>query len=192
MTELEEDSIFIGTKNFFETLLKDMGIEGEVVNWLLKPYRSNYYTDYLGEADWHDVWQIVWKARVVTVEEISTFLEWEETYIESEAIDESASLSHTITDTATIGCLIVADFKSLATLIKTTKAIANANFSEIQHKYSVSPPIFNYSLSKKYKQLQIDIGQFQSDFFLQGADYAEQILEICKQAGGTVNYQERY
>ncbi len=59
-----------------------------------------------------------------------------------------------------------------------------------QHSFSI--PIFSQSeLLNKYKQLHIDVGQFPGEFFAQGADYAERVLELCGQAGGTVHFEAR-
>lgn len=189
MTELEEGSISRGTKDLFETLLADMGVEAEVASWSLEPYRSNYYTDFLGEIDWRDIWQLVWKTRLITTEDIVTFPEFEGPYIETEAFDDTASFENTISDAAVVGCLIVSDFKSDTALLRAKSAIISTDFSDMWQKYSVGRPVFSYSLMGKYKQLQVDIGKFSGNFFAQGADYAEQVLELCKQAGGTVHFQ---
>jgi len=193
LTDQECNSIAQGTNKFIENLLRDIGIEANVASWLIKPCRSNYYTDFLGEDDWRDVWQLVWKTRAVTMEEITGLPKLSEPYIESEADDESWSFADRLHDDATVGCLVISDFDNEEDRQKTQAAIANDELiKNMQKQYSVSTLTFSYSeLLGKYKQLQIYLGDFPGEFFAQGADYAEHVLELCKQAGGTVHFQSR-
>ena len=73
-----------------------------------------------------------------------------------------------------------------------SKIAKDKQCSTLRKRYSVEPPIFSYSeVPGKHKQLQVDLGMFQSEFFEQGADYAERVMDVCRKLGGTVHYEER-
>jgi hypothetical protein len=186
-------SIAHGTQEFIEHLLKDLGVKANVEGWSIKPYRSNYYTDFLGEEDWRDVWQIVWKGYISTAEKISALPKIIGPYIGSDATDQSASFANRLREEEEVSCLVVSDFESEERRLRAQEAILNDDLvKKMQRNYGVSKPTFCHTESLgKYKQLQADLGKFQSSFFAQGANYAEHVLELCKQEGGTVHFADR-
>lgn len=178
-------------QEFIEHLLRDIGLITNVSNWSIKPYRSNYFSEYLDEDDWRGIWQIVWKIRVTTTKKIRTSSKLKKPWIDSNATgkdwwdgpDESAAL----------GCLVICDFMSEAELQKAKAKITDdIILQQMRSQYSVDKP--QYSRSKylgKYEQLQIDLGQFTREFYSKGADYAMRTLELCKKAGATIHYEDR-
>lgn len=180
----------IGLENEFAAgILADIGIEAKIVHWLPTPYRSNYYTDYLDLDDWRDTWTIVWQAKITTDRPITSLtqndlMSWIPTdttvhqWLPSPKDDEA------------IACLAVSDFDSELSRQQAEKAIisfAELNAPELRTK----PRFYKQMILKKYYQLQIDLGLFPSAFYQSGADYAQQILNLCKEAGGTVHNEDR-
>jgi hypothetical protein len=181
-----------GTKEFVGQLLSDIGIEAQAKSWTVEHFRSKYYTDFLGEDDWRDNWQLLWRIQIVTSKKIGRLPKTELPWIETDATDESWETAPD-DDDATVGCLVVADFSSEASLEKAEKAILDDDDSvKIQKKYDVGKPEFSRAeVLGKFPQLQIDLGQFPGKFFASGADYAERVMELCVKAKGTTHFAER-
>lgn len=178
-------------KAFAESILKDISVEANVTAWTPVPYRSNYYSEYIDEEDWRDIWQVVWKVRVETSSKINTLqphslVSW----IPTDAIGEEWLDKP---DGEPVGCLAISDFDSEAMLQKAQAKIANnALLKKMREQYLVGEPIFSRSeILGQYQQLQIDLGKFEDSFFQKGADYAELVLKLCKQMGGTVHFEDR-
>src|SRR5258706_3268118 len=109
-------------KEFIQHLLKDIGIEAKVVSWSIEAYRTRYFSDYLDEDDWRDIWQAVWKVSVITSEEITSPPKITRPWTGTNAtghnwLDDPA-------DDSVIDCLVIVDFKSEAALKKAQTAIA--------------------------------------------------------------------
>lgn len=180
----------VQSKDFIEHILTDINIKTDVASWSIEPFRSNYYSDYLDEDDWRDTWQPVWRISIVTTKKIDSLPSYKEPSIETNATGKDWEARPS--DDATIGCLVIADFKSETSLEKAKAAIVGSRLKQMREKYSVDTPTFYRSeVLRKYKQLQINLGRFPGDFFAQGADYAEQVMDICKKAKGTVHYEDR-
>lgn len=192
LTRGDAFSINKGTKKFFQQVFDDLGIEEKVEKWKVKKYRSKYYTDFLGEKDWRDNWQLIWRAQVAANSEIKELPKMEEPWIGTEAADETWETA-TDEDKETVGCLIVADFAKKADLKKAEKVIEeNPEVEKMQKKYSVGKQQFDVTqVMDLYQQLQINLGNFEGDFFASGADYAEQVMELCRKAKGTTHFTER-
>jgi hypothetical protein len=175
-------------EKFIQSVLKDIGVEASVKSWTIKVYRTNYYSDYLGEEDWRDIWQPVWKLHVVTDEEIRALPKRKTPWMGTNATGKN--LLDRPDRNAIISCLVISDFKSEAALRKAQSALTNADFKQLQAQYSAGEPQFSRSeVLGKYKQLQIDLGEFGEEFYASRADYAEQVIEICKNAKGIVHYK---
>jgi len=179
------------SKEFIERVLKDMGIEANVASWSIEPYRTSYYSEYLDEDDWRGIWQLVWKARVVTTKEIGKLPEMRVPWIGTNATGRGYWEGPD--DDAAVGCLVISDFDSEGALKKAQAAITDSDeLKEMQQRYSVGAPAFSRSeVLGKYQQLQIDLGEFSGEFFAQGADYAQRVMELCQQAKGTVHFEAR-
>jgi hypothetical protein len=192
LTQGDADSINKGTKKFFQQVLDDLGVEAQVEKWEVNKYRSKYYTDYLGEDDWRDNWQPVWRAQVTAKEKIKDLAEMEEAWVGTDATDETWKIA-VEDDDEIVGCLVVADFKNGNDLKKAEKSILqNEEVGKMQKKYSAGKPQFYTSeVMNKFKQLQIDLGDFPGEFFAKGADYAEYVMKLCRKANGTTHFTER-
>lgn len=192
LTRGDAFSVNKGTKEFFQQIFKDLGIGEKVEKWKVGKYRSKYYTDFLGEDDWRDNWQLIWRAEVTAKGKIKELAEMQEPWIGTDATDETWKTA-TEDDNEIVGCLIVSDFEKTTDLEKAKKIILeSAEVKEWQEKYSVGRPKFDYSeMMGIFKQLQIDLGDFEGSFFAKNADYAEYVMDLCKKAKGTVHFAER-
>ena len=192
LTQGDAFSVNKGTKKFFQQIFDDLQIKTKIEKWNVKKYRSKYYTDYLGEDDWRDNWQIVWRAEVTATGKIEELKEMEEPWVGTDATDSTWKTA-VEDDDETLGCLVVADFDNEKDLKKAEKNILeDKKIEEWQKKYSVSKPEFNHSeMMRIYKQLQIDLGDFEGEFFAKGADYAEFVMKLCKKAKGTIHFADR-
>lgn len=177
-------------KEFVENLLPDLKIKAKIETWSLLPYRSNYYSEYLDEDDWRDRWQIIWKFSILMEEYFVKLPAITIPWIATNATGQK--WWNGPDDNDSINCLVVSDFNSNSKLREAQQAITQEKkLALFRKKYSVRLPKFSYSeVLGKYKQLQIDLDLFPAIFFEQGADYAEEVLELCKQFNGTIHYQE--
>lgn len=192
VTRGEAFSLNKGTKKFFQTVFEALEIEAKVDDWKIKMYRSKYYTDYLGEDDWRDNWQIIWRVRVTANSNIKSLPNTDEPWI---GIDETDTTWETAPDDddETVGCLVVADFEKKSELENAKKRIREDNeVKKMQKKYSVGEPEFAVSETMGlYPQLQIDLGDFPGKFFARDADYAEYVMELCRKENATTHFAER-
>lgn len=186
-------SIAHGTEKFSTTLLADLGIKAGVKSWFIKPYRSCYYTDFLGLSDdWRDLWQIVWKIRIVLTDLVKTMPVFAEPYVVSEAMDESATFSDRLKEDSVVACLVVSDFDDDMNLQKVQNQILGDALKPLQQKYAVGMPTFHHLRALgHFEQLQINLGEFAGEFYASGADYAQRALELCRQQGGTTHFLAR-
>jgi hypothetical protein len=192
LTRGDSNQIAKGTKEFIENILKDIGVNERVAKWSIYPCRSKYYSEYLGEDDWRDNWQIVWKVHVITTTNIGELPKIKEDAIGTDATDDSWSTKNVLDDTDKVACLVIADFDNEAALKKAQDTISGNDLKEMRKRYSAGKPTFSRSVvSGKYHQLQINLGRFPGDFFAKGADYAERVIELCKNAEGTVHFEDR-
>src|SRR5215203_4623600 len=137
LTRGDAFSVNKGTKKFFQAVFEALKIKTKVADWKVKKYRSKYYTDFLGEDDWRDNWQIVWRAQVTATTDIKSLPEMDEPWI---GIDENDTTWKTTVDDEdeTVGCLVVADFKNKSDMEKAEKEIKeNAKAKKMQEKYSI-------------------------------------------------------
>ena len=178
-------------RNFIESVLKEIGVEVKLKDWSINPYRSKYYSEYIGEDDWRDTWQVVWKIDIFGVDEITFSPNMETSWIGINVSGEN--WKYVPDDDDIINCLIVSDFDTYEMLNNAKAAISeDVSLNEIRHKYSFDKLVFyDAELFNNYKQLQIDIGRFSRDFFASGAIYAEQVIELCQQGGGTIHFEAR-
>ncbi len=176
-------------RRFIEQLLNDIGISINVESWTIVSFRSIYFSEYLDRDDWRDVWPIIWKVHVKANKQIEN-----PPKITDLLIDTNASGSDWLDDPEDedlIGCLVISDFDQEAALEKAQKNIITASqttLEDMRKRYMVGVPQFTRSkISNKYEQLEILLGEFPSSFFERGADYAQNVLEICEQANGIIH-----
>jgi hypothetical protein len=193
LTRGDADAILEGTREFMEALSKDIGLELKVERWVIDPARTQYYSEYLDEEEWLDTWQIVWNVRLTATQNIGSIPAQKVAWIETNATDASWSTDKHLTDDAVVSCLVIADFRASKDLEKATAAVAsNGTLEKMRAKYSVDAPIMeNYDVTGGYKQLQINLGKFPGEFFASGADYAKSVMDLCKKAKGSLNFQAR-
>lgn len=178
-------------KEFIEGLLKDIGIEAQASSWLIEPFRSNYFSEYLDEGNWRDIWQLVWRIQVALNVEVKavpgTQVAWVNTNATGSGWREEPG------DDELVDCIVISDFDSEAALMQAQMAISSDDFKEMRKRYSVGIPTFGRSKTLgKYEQLQINLGKFPEKFYAEGADYAERVIEQCKKEKGTVHFEARH
>ena len=183
-----------GTKDFSQGILKTLEIRANVQNWIVTQYRSKYFSEYLDETDWRDIWQPVWKIRINTKQTIDPpAVQWENG-IGTDAGDGSWSANKRTRDTANTRCLVIADYRTTAARRSAEAAIATASLAGQQARYGIAvpdvPDISHTELPHDVHQLQIDLGVFSWQFFAEGAEYAEEVMKLCKKRRGTVHFQE--
>lgn len=181
-----------GTKDFLSQIFEALQIDAKVEDWKFKKYRSKYYTDYLGEKDWRDNWQIVWRAQATAEKKIGKIVEMNEPWVGIDATDDSWETA-VDDDKEKVGCLVVADFDKKTDLKKAEKSVVEVKKAKsMREKYEVGNPVFAYTeMMDLYRQLQIDLGDFPGRFFAKGADYAELVMDLCKKSKGTSHFADR-
>lgn len=192
LTQGDAFSINKGTKFFFQQVFNASGIEAKVEKWKVKKYRSKYYTEFLGEDDWRDNWQSIWRVQVTIKGKIKELPEMEMPWVGTDATDETWKIA-VEDDNEIVGCLVVADFENGNDLKKAEKSIQeDEKVEKMQKKYSAGKPQFTTSeVMSKFKQLQIDLGDFPGEFFAKGADYAEDVMKLCRNTNGTTHFADR-
>ena len=188
-------AIGTGTDEFINGLIQDIGVETEAVKWTLNPFRSTYYSDFGKTDDWRLKWVINWKVRVELAENANLSGTINSPVIETNAFDVSWLSAKFPGDESILRCYVIADFESEAHLKQAQNSILefiehNSDLPVLKSEANIGFPIFTESLLLgKYCHLEIDLGEFPSSFFRDGADYAERIVEICRQNRGSTNYQ---
>jgi hypothetical protein len=180
-----------GTRQFFTQAAQALGVSAEVESWDVRAFRSKYYTDYLGEPDWRDNWQLVWQAKLVMAAPIGKLPRSAAPWAELNAFDDTWHESSGAG--GKVGCLVVADFADAGSRTKARQLIeADPQAKALQARYHLPDPAFGTSkVVGKFPQLQVDLGQVSDDFFANGADYAEHVMDLCRKAKGTVHFAAR-
>lgn len=193
LTRGDADSILQGTREFMEALSKDIVVALNVESWTIEPCRSQYYSEYLDEEEWLDTWQLIWSVRLVANGNIESVPAKKVAWIETNATDASWAFEKRLPDDAAVSCLVIADFRTEKDLEKARAAVvADKSLEKLRSKYSVGAPVIeSYEVVGKYEQLQINLGKFTGEFFASGADYAQKVMELCKKAKGSTNFQAR-
>jgi hypothetical protein len=191
LTRGEADSILNGTAEFAQQLMYDMHLSGNVESWSIHPCRTKYYSEYLGEEDWRDNWQIVWKMQILS-QDIIRLPELEESYFETNAQDESWTMEANFNDNSEVSCLIISDFENELVLGNVQDSVQTILYGGLSSDFTYPNPTFeHFRIAGDYIQLQINLGEFPGEFFAEGADYAEQVINLCLQMGGTVHFADR-
>jgi len=177
--------------DFISALLHEVQVDETPEKWAIMCCRSKYYSEYLESADWRDIWQIVWKVTITIATTIrrkrqkSPMIPWREADITGdEWIREPPGK---------VMCLAVSDFTNQTTMQNAQQAIlSDVEIKEMRSAHAFSEPMFSSTkVLNKYPQLHVLLGEFGDDFYSQGAQYAERILQICQHHGGTLNFSER-
>ena len=176
-------------KPFAQHLLKDIGIEAEIQQWEAKPYRSLYYSEYLGEGNWRDDWPIIWKVKIEMKEPIQS--ELSQRSVPWLPTNATGDVWKELVKGEVVGCLVVSDFKDSALLQKTIARLKeDSRIEDFEHRHHTDSLNFSQSrVLNKYEQLQIDLGQFPDAFFAEGARYAQYVMHICQQQGGSIHHE---
>ena len=191
------DSIAIGrgTVELMQGLLRDVKLDVKVAGWQMQLFRTRYFDDFPGDASWSDHWAFKWKVRIDTDEELSPLPERDWPFIPSDAFDATHRDVEMPSPDATMRCIVFSDFFRWAYLDDAQESIStSANhgpLKELRVQYGVGRPEFRrYEILNGVKQLEIDLGEFSGAFFARGADYAEAVMEVCRQLNGGVRYDE--
>jgi hypothetical protein len=167
-------------------------IQNSISSWNIKPIRTCYYTDFLNEEEWQDNWQSLWMVKVNLKSALKShplkegMIEISLQDVSQESIQDYKEPERVNTND-NISCVIICQFSKDVQFSAIKLAISSNDFSEMQEKYGVQPFSVKHVEYVKYQQVQINLGEFSSDFFSSGADYANQIIKICQQLGGIHN-----
>lgn len=179
-----------GTKDFIGQILEDLKIQNEPENWKITPCRTKFFSDYLGEEDWRDNWQLVWKIAIQMKNSLIISIPHLEV-TPTMAIDESWSSRNQINHERPVNCLIISNFlnqKSRNDAIRTIET--DTTCTQMQKKLNINRPNFaKYDFGKNISQLHIDIGKLPGSFYSTGATYAEHIISIVQNSNGTIHYE---
>ncbi|MER0169353.1 MAG: hypothetical protein DU489_01820 [Nitrosomonas sp.] len=180
-----------GTKDFVSQLANDMGLAANIEYWEINAYRSKYYTDFLGESDWRDNWQLIWRITLFASDSFVALPQMKIPWIETNVLDQTWEIALD-DDEATVGCLVVVDFsQERDSVIMQDTILLDEAVNRFQKRYAVGKPIFlPLKVLGNINQVQIDLGQFPGGFFRKGADYAVYIIETCLKNNGTVHFSE--
>lgn len=176
---------------FIAALLHELQVDAQPAHWTITCCRSKYYSEYLDEDDWRGIWQIVWKVSITTVNPIKRkrqprpVIPWREANITGDEWIRGPA--------GKVMCLAVSDFPNQTAMENAQQAMLNDTaIREMQRASSLSESVFQYTkMLNKYPQLHILSGEFDDDFYAHGAPYAERVLQVCQQHGGTLNFAER-
>ena len=179
-----------GSQEFIEQILRDLQMNNEPKSWAITTCRTKYFSDYIGEEDWRDNWQIVWKIKVDALKPIYISLQKKPFYPTS-AVDTNWGYDQHLDHLSEVDCLVIGDFssnrkrkfaqKEVSKFIAENNSKVGKNFGE---------PIFNFhkTLEDTY-QLHINLGKFSGGFFSEGAVYAENIMSIIQHCDGKIHYE---
>ncbi len=171
-----------GTVEFADTLLETLSVTAEVSTWRVSAFRTRYFSEYIGEEDWRDTWQPVWRVRIETSSPIAGIPELAEEGVGTDVGDDSWTPENRLRDDDDVKCLVIADFATGTTLAYAKSLVGNL---------FESPDFREVTIADGIQQLQIEAGPFPAHFFAEGAGLAEQVVEACQALGGTVHFQQR-
>jgi len=192
ITRGDTTGIAEGTQEFAQQILETLGVRVRAKGWEVTPYRSKYFSEYLGEKDWRDNWQLIWKMRIETTEPLTGTPKAESSGIGTDAFDNSFNPLNRMRDDATVRCLVVADFSNAKARDAAAEAVEELASANDERDQRFRTPEFSHAkLSNGVEQLQIDLGPFPASFYSKGAKLAEEVITVCKKAGATVHFQER-
>jgi hypothetical protein len=91
------------------------------------------------------------------------------------------------------GCMVIADYQSIASAEMTRINIRRSNLiAELMREYEAPEPEYErLTLGESLIQEQIYLGEFNEQFFQQGAKYAAAVENVCSSAGGITVFEER-
>ncbi|MET0398307.1 MAG: hypothetical protein ABW277_16015 [Longimicrobiaceae bacterium] len=186
------DTIADGTREFAQALFDALGVDARAERWEIKPYRSSYFSDFLDSDDWRDVWQVVWSAHL-TADRAVELEDTGEPIVETEAEDDSWTDQKRVRDDARLPCLVIADFDDEEERARARSRVEGRALQAARGEAGAPPPAFHEAeVADGVRQLQVDLGPFDSAFYAEGSGYAVRVREACERAGGTVNYQDRF
>jgi len=181
VTSLSAPNIPIGSIDFCQQILEDLGVDGIVTSWEVIPYRSKYHGEI--EADnWKDIWKL--NSRLVIRGEFKgnpqTF---DQEYYETEAFSPNPDSYVRL-----VFANIISDFES-----QQQRVIAKC---EVENLLDGTVDIRTYDVEEidicsQFFQLQIMIGPFDESAFLDREHLLEDILEICRRSGGITHFDTR-
>lgn len=182
------DAINQGSELFCKTILSSLNLNVVVKSWEVIVCRTDYFSDFIGEDDWADNWQIVWRLKIYTSEISIPEIKLPNVFIALDLDDDSWSFSERVTENDITNCLVISNF-----LNKKDREIAMEAISTYCSSFKVEAATVTLSFLKlelldKYFQLIIDLGRFNPDFYKNGATYAKAIQNICKEYGGLSHY----
>jgi hypothetical protein len=178
-----------GTASFLGSVVAALGIQADIVRWSITTCRSQYFSDFIGEDDWRDNWQLVWKLSMTARKNIGEITPTAEPWVGLDVLDDTWKIAPDDHSAAVEG-LVIADFRTVAAREKARATIArHAGIERFRERLGLAAPTFSTGMAYgKYPQLLIQLGQLPGAFFADGADYAESVTEVCTKAKGSVHY----
>ncbi|MFD2565654.1 hypothetical protein [Aquimarina rubra] len=183
------DAINKGSKSFCQSILSYLNLNAIVKSWDIVVCRTDYFSDFIGESDWADNWQIVWKLKIYTSEINTSEIKLPDVFIGLDLDDDSWIFSERVTENDTTNCVVICNFLYEANRTKASEAIFNYHSTFIKNEVNIEIPVFlKLTILDKYYQLIIDLGNFKPNFYKNGAEYAKTVQNICKEFGGLPHY----
>ena len=177
-------------KPFIEKLLVDLNIKNSIKDYEIKPFRCFYFSEYPDES-WEDKWYICWKVIVSFREKI--LLKYKSNNIGTNA-NGLKEIEWFPNQNKKIACLVISDFKSEEELERAKKSILlNSDLKKLQAKFKAEKPIFSRAITenaskKKFFQLIINLGEFTSKYYKDGANYSQEIIKVCQENKGETHF----
>lgn len=176
---------------FVKKLMKDLKINVPIKKTEIKPYRCFYYSEYPSKKEhWQDRWSICWKVIIHAEKKIK----WDPASNEIKTEALGTKKIPRPADTENVGCLIISDFIDLKKIEAVKKAIVNdAKLQEEQSKLKVGKPVISETWTqsirkKKFHQLILDVGSFDSKYYEAGPKYSERFMKICEDHKGLTHF----
>ncbi len=181
-----------GPKEFYTELLNDIGVTAEAKSWEILAYRSNYHGERDEPEQWRDLWVKNWRVAISLTSPISALPPLQDEYMETYAYAGEPRW-HESKEELTIGCLIIADFRSKEAADEAEAAIdSSIEVQQLAEEISApSPEFYSVEIGGMFYQLQIFLGHFSETFFENGAAYALAVENVCREVGGITSFDER-
>lgn len=167
----------VAEAEFYQDVLRDVGLRGKALSWEVLPYRCRYHGN-PDAADWTDRWKLNWRVSISTDLAIETAPEFPEGY-------ETAAFSPTepYPDDGLPYCFVLADFPDRGRAERArARVMALPDGPEEPELIEVEGSFY---------QLQFNLGRRGPEYFQGDAPQAQRIEDTCRDVGGWPTFDER-
>ena len=174
-----------GSKEFIGACLKALNVSSPVESWTTTPSRSHYFTDYASPKEaWKDRWQRAWTVRIkLTEPEQGTHRKLERLPIRIDELD-STWTGHEVEDrhdtTALVNSTHIAEPDKM-------DSVRQQILKDIKTINTIEPTVSLATFTPNQHQLRMLFHPVQ---FPDWIPIGDQILSLCQQNGGIVNYRK--